>query len=380
MPQKISFLFYAAILFSCKPSGVPEELSTYYPEPGVWENRDASEMGFDAVKLEEALAFGFENQTQGSKDLGAMLRSRARTVHDSLVGPTKERGEFNALVIKDGYIVYELGDTKRVDMTFSVTKSFLSTTTGLAFDQGLIKNLDDKVITYGLDSIFQGDHNSQITWQHLLTQTSEWEGWLWGKPDLADRRKGVDRELQTPGTFWEYNDVRVNLAAFVTMNVHQKPLPKILKDGIMDPIGASDTWQWHGYSTSKVVMNGETVSSVSGGGHWGGGMWISTRDLARFGLLFSRNGNWKDQQLISSEWIDMATTPSTPEPTYGYMWWLNTESKMWPDVPANSYAARGGGSNIVWIFPEKELVVVIRWIDGSKVNQLLSMITSSILM
>jgi len=377
MLRKISFLICIATLFSCKSPGIPEEVSLYYPEPGVWEKRDAAFMGFDAIKLEKAISFGLENQTQGPINLEAMLRSRARTVYDSLVGPTKERGEFNVLVIKNGYIIYELGDTKRVDMTFSVTKSFLSTVIGLAFDQGLIMDLDDKVISYGLDSMFQGEHNSQITWNHLLTQTSEWEGWLWGKPDLADRRKGVDRELQTPGTFWEYNDVRVNLASFVTMNVHQKPLPEVLKKKIMDPIGATDTWQWHGYRTSEVIMNGRSVTSVSGGGHWGGGMWISTRDLARFGLLFLRNGIWKDQPLISFEWINKATTPSAPEPIYGYMWWLNTESKMWPNVPADSYAARGGGSNIVWIYPEIELVVVVRWIDGSKVNELFSLITGS---
>ena len=75
--------------------------------------------------------------------------------------------------------------------------------------------------------------------------------------------------------------------------------------------------------------------------------------------------------------MSLATTPSASEPTYGYMWWLNTDGKMWPDVPADSYAARGGGSNIVWIYPEIKLVVVVRWIDGSKINELLSMITHS---
>ncbi len=89
MLRKVSFLICIAILFSCKSPGIPEEVSLYYPEPGVWEKRDAAFMGFDAIKLEEAISFGLENQTQGSKDLGSMLRSRARTVHDSLVGPRK---------------------------------------------------------------------------------------------------------------------------------------------------------------------------------------------------------------------------------------------------------------------------------------------------
>ena len=59
----------------------------------------------------------------------------------------------------------------------------------------------------------------------------------------------------------------------------------------MDPINASQTWRWFGYENSWVVMDGAAVQSVSGGGHWGGGMFISARDQARFGYLTLRRGN-----------------------------------------------------------------------------------------
>jgi CubicO group peptidase (beta-lactamase class C family) len=114
----------------------------------------------------------------------------------------------------------------------------------------------------------------------LLNQTSEWEGVMWGKPDVADRRRGYNRSLEEPGTFWEYNDVRVNRLALSLLRVWNKPLPQVLKEEIMDPIGASDTWVWHGYRNSYVQLHGRAVQSVSGGSHWGGGLWASTRDRA----------------------------------------------------------------------------------------------------
>ena len=66
----------------------------------------------------------------------------------------------------------------------------------------------------------------------------------------------------------EYNDVRVNRLSLAALRVLGKPLPSVLKDRIMDPIGASSSWSWNGYSTSFVDLNGKLVQSVSGGGHW----------------------------------------------------------------------------------------------------------------
>ena len=182
-----------------------------------------------------------------------------------------------------------------------------------------------------MPSLFEGPHNSQITWDHLLRQTSDWEGTLWGKPDWADRplqnpREWLTRDRLEPGAAHEYNDVRVNLLALAALNVWRRPLPEVLKESIMDPIGASPTWRWYGYDNSWLVMDGLNVQSVSGGGHWGGGLQISARDHARFGYLFLRKGEWSGKQLISSKWIAEATSPTDVRPGYGYLWWLNTGS------------------------------------------------------
>lgn len=351
----------------------------YYPGAGdAWQSRSPSDLGINPDLLASAIDYVQQHESDMDVDLRANLARRNQGPGNELVGPFKNRGGMNGLVIKDGYIIAEFGDTKRVDMTFSVTKSFVSTTGGLALHAGHIRNLDDSVSNYVDDGNFDGERHSKITWQQLFQQTSEWEGTLWDKPDTVDRRKDKNRTVNAPGTFWEYNDVRVNLAALAMLRVWEKPLPDVLKERLMDPINASDTWQWHGYSNSDITINGQTMKSVSGGGHWGGGMWISTRDMARFGYLYLRRGEWQDQQILSPDWIDQATTPTDIEPTYGYMFWLNTDNNLWPDVPAESYAAIGGGSNIIWIYPKDNLVAVVRWIDSGAVNTYLSKLAAAV--
>lgn len=98
-------------------------------------------------------------------------------------------------------------------------------------------------------------------------------------------------------------------------------------------------------------------------------MFISTRDQARFGYLFLRNGKWKDKQLISEKWIQMLRVPSKAKPNYGYMWWLNNEY---------IFSAVGFGGNYVTVDQQHDLVVVARWLEPSTANKLLMMVLDSV--
>tara|TARA_X000001036_G_scaffold65324_1_gene56035 strand:- start:829 stop:1956 length:1128 start_codon:yes stop_codon:yes gene_type:complete len=346
----------------------------YFPGK-VWSEQLPESLGLDKNKLEEAIKFAVENENSVEKDLRiSILNSFGREPGYRIKGPTKFRGETNGLIIKNGYIVGKWGDTKRVDMTFSVTKSYLSTVAALAHDKGLIK-LDDRLQNYVWDGKFDDPHNSQITWHHLLNQSSQWSGKLFGTYDWADRPpRGLSLEeikkqkLLPPGQAYKYNDVRVNLLSFSLLNVFRKPLPVVLKENIMDPIGASSTWRWYGYDNSMVVLDGVSVQSVSGGGHFGGGLFINSIDHARFGLLFLRNGSWKGKEIISPEWINKMIIPSENNDTYGYMWWLNRGDRKWHDLSENIFYGSGFGGNYVIVVPEHELVIVARWIDSSKIG------------
>jgi CubicO group peptidase (beta-lactamase class C family) len=365
---KLKIYIYAAFIVAAFVARTTAQ-DVYYPGPwGTWETRTASQVGMNSELLNEAVEFAKSAENQNSKDLRQVIAtSFANEPFNTIVGPTKTRGAANGMVVRGGYIVAEWGDTQRVDMTFSVTKSYLSTVAGLALDENLIRDVTDPVKNYIRDGKFDSDHNSLITWQHLLHQTSDWSGELWDKPDWCDRpvgndrQKWVDREKHAPGTHFKYNDVRVNLLGFCLTNVWRKPLPVVLREKIMDPIGASPTWRWHGYENSWITLDGQRMQSVSGGGHWGGGMFICTRDHARFGYLFLRDGNWNAQQLISKNWIDELRKPAHANPQYGNMWWLNTDQKKIPDVPTSSYYASGFGGNYIYVDPENDLLIVLRW-------------------
>jgi len=360
---------------------------TYFPPQGDgWEQRSAEELGFNSALLDEAVQFALDNENSVERDLRiAILKAFSREPYHEIGGPIKERGGPAGMILKDGYIAASWGDLDRVDMTFSVTKSYLSTVAGLAFDRNLIQSIDDRVDQYVWDRTFDGEHNSNITWEHLLNQSSDWYGTLFGIEDWGDRpsRDGdIDewrgRELREPGTYFKYNDVRVNLLAYSLLQVWREPLPVVLRNEIMDPIGASATWRWYGYDQSWTEIDGRKVQSVSGGGHNGGGMFINTFDQARFGLLFARNGEWNGEQLISEEWIRMARAPSEPNPDYGYMWWTLKGDVDWGDVPDHIYYAAGFGGNYIVIDDANDIVIVTRWLDSSVLGDLVEQVYNAI--
>lgn len=397
----------AAVLFAATAAQA-QRGAVYYPVPGdAWERRAPTQVGMDAALVDSAVAFAVANESRAPRDLElAHYQTFGREPFGEAVGPFSEHGDPAGIIIRNGYIVAEWGDPHRVDMTFSVTKSFLSTVVGVAVDRGMIRSVDDAVDPYvgptfvlapegggrhpgGLGGgrplrLFDTERERRITWNHLLRQTSDWEGTLWGKPDWADRplqnpQEWLTRPRNDPGAAYEYNDVRVNLLALAALNVWRRPLPEVLREEVMDPIGASPTWRWTGYDNSWVLMDGRAVQSVSGGGHWGGGMFISARDLARFGYLTLRRGRWRDRQVLSDAWVRMALTPTPVEPTYGFMnWFVNTDRKYLASAPASAFAHVGNGTNVVYVDPENDLVVVARWIANPAVDGLVQRVLASV--
>ena len=367
--------------------------ANYFPSAGKWEKRNPFESGFDTAKLNAAIRFAIESESKNPRSMEESHKlSFAKEPFGEAVGPFADRGDQTGIIIYKGYIIAEWGEPSRVDMTHSVTKSFLSTTVGLAVQKGLIKNVHDKVADY-IDAVdwhiygieqpatketirpFASAHNKKIDWETMLRQTSDWEGTLWTKPDWADRpdrdsTKWHNRIRNEPGAVFEYNDVRVNAMALAATWVWKKPLPDVLREYIMKPIGASETWRWFGYHTSWVMVDKKLIQSVSGGGHWGGGMFINAYDMARFGLLTLHKGSWNGKQLLSEKWIKQATTPTPANPGYGYMnYFLNADKKYIPAAPATAFVHVGNGTNIVYVDPENDIVMVLRWIENNAVKE-----------
>ena len=344
----------------------------HFPPRADWPHAEPDSLGFDSAALAQARNYAETSEIDWPVDVGGMVAKADPPPYNRILGPTKPRGPTSGLVVKNGLVAAEWGTPERVDMTFSATKSYLWTCLALAVDQGLIRRLDDPVAAYVENGNFTGAHNRRITWRHLLEQTSEWSETLFGIPDTVDHnrnvnqanstgRKGEARPLQSPGTFWEDNDVRVNALALAALHVWRTPLPEPLRREVMDRIGASDSWRWHAYANANVDIGGQTMASVPGGAHWGGGLWINAFDHARFGLLMLARGNWNGQRVVSEASVEVALTPSGQNRRYGLLWWLNGDRKAWSRASEQGFAALGAGGNMVCIVPEHALVVVTRW-------------------
>lgn len=381
--MKIINLFFISILGFVVQL---EAQNDYFPPRNEWEQRTPKSLNLNPEKVQVAVDFALSNEYSGSKDLRiAILEGFQREPYHYIAGPTKKRGGPAGVILKNGYIVAKWGDLNRVDMTFSVTKSYLSTVCGLAIQEGLIRDVNDRVSDYVWDGTFKGEHNSKITWDHLLTQSSDWSGSLFGMRDWADRppKEGdVDdwkyRELYEPGTHYKYNDVRVNVLAYSLLQVWRKPLPMVLKERVMDPIGASTTWRWYGYENSFVNVDGIKMQSVSGGGHSGGGLFINTLDHARFGLLFMKDGNWDGNQLLEKSWVDSVQESSSAYESYGYMWWQNRGDRKWEGLSDKLFYAAGFGGNFIVIDKENDIVVVTRWLNPRKIGEMMKLVIDSV--
>lgn len=366
------------------------QADTYYPPAGEWPLVEASALHVDQQQLQQAIDFAIRHENPMPKDqaLAQAISFGAKEPFDQIIGPMRSRAASNGLIIYQGRLIGRWGDVEKVDMAHSVSKTFLTTVTGLAVDRRLIHDVSDRVAPYvpAELELFSAPHNQPIQWLHLLQQTSDWQGTLWGKPDWADRPEGKtpadwpNRPLRTPGTYFKYNDVRVNLLALATLHVWRKPLPTVLNELIMQPIGASNSWRWYGYDNSWIELDGQRIQSVSGGGHWGGGMFINAYDLARFGYLMLKGGKWQDQQLISPEWIRMAKTPGQANRHYGFAnWFLNTEQKALPSAPASAVYFEGNGRNIVYLDEANDLLIVCRWImPGDALDQFIGKVLAAL--
>jgi CubicO group peptidase (beta-lactamase class C family) len=334
--------------------------------------------------LQQAIDFSVANERQLPRDLAvAHPLTWYREPYDTPIGPFAERGPVTGIVLRHGYLVAEWGEPQRADMTFSVAKSFLSSVVGVAFDRGLIPDLNARVRDLVPIPEFQGPHNSKIAWDHMLRQTSDWEGTLWGKPDWADRPQGepstwLTRKRNEPGTVYKYNDVRVNALALAALHVWRKPLPQVLRDEIMDPIGATRSWRWVGYENSWIDLDGARVQSVSGGSHWGGGVSISAMDQAKIGLMLMQQGIFEGRAVLSPQWIARMQQPCDVAPFYGYLVWLNGSGQLFAAAPRSSWFAIGAGSSLTWIDAEQQLVCVLRWIDSAKANECIARIMAAI--
>jgi CubicO group peptidase (beta-lactamase class C family) len=357
----------------------------------MWDGGEPS--GATTARLAATLAAIRAWETDVPVDLAAFklhanAAAYAEGEHATILGPLPPRGAPSGLVARHGTIIGTWGDPGRPDAAFSVTKAALAALAGVALATGRLGSLDERVVERVAIKTFLGRHNEAISWRHLLTLTSEWRGSLWGLPDSIDWHrsmppradappKGTPRFIGTPGGYWEFNDVRANVLALALTHLFGEGLEAVLRREVMDPIGASKGWAWHGYRDAAVMLaDGTRVPAVAGGAHWGGGLVMSGFDLARLALLHLRRGAWAGRPILPPDWLARVATPTRANPAFGLMWWLNRDRQI-PALSRDAVWAAGVG-NLLAADPARDLVIVLRWFDRTRRDEMLARIVEAL--
>jgi CubicO group peptidase (beta-lactamase class C family) len=311
--------------------------------PGTnWQEVTPESQGVDSVKLNNAMSYLANN-------CGA-------------------NGTTQAVVIRNGYLIWKGTDIDNMHNIWSCTKSFTSTALGLLIDDGKC-TLDTLAKDYvsSLASQYSG-----VKLRHLATMTSGYDA-VGG--DQSSTPFTPAAPLFSPETKFLYWDAAMNQFGNTLTRIAGEPVENLFKRRIADPIQMnSSKWGWGDWGTvDGYVVNG-------GAGNKTKGISISAREMGRFGHLFLNRGNWNGQQLVSASWVDQATTvqvaSSVPVYTagasgpgyYGFNWWINgvdsIGNRKWPGATEHTYAACGFNNNMCFVIPEWNMVIVRLGTDG----------------
>lgn len=311
----------------------------YWPT-SEWQAGDLTTLGMDAEKLSE-------------------LEPIIKAEHSNING---------IVVVRNGYIAYEKyyngygpDDTHHVA---SVTKSILSALMGIAIDARYIKHVDQKVLDFFPEYIPDAadQQKRDITIRHLLTMTAPYpfEDWhepidkLCMQPDWVKYTLDMLGQKGSIGAF-KYSTAGAHLLSAIITRSTGQSARAFANERLFQPIGMTEIPDYEMNSFGFEDLFGTKVkgwvkdpSGITTGG-WG--LTLSSRDMARFGVLYLNRGIWDNQQIISGTWIDASTAMN--HNNYGYLWWLREEDGV------VAYLARGDGGNVICCIPDKDLVVAI---------------------
>ena len=324
--------------------------------------------------------FPAEDWQQATPESQGVDSTNLETALDYLRANSGPDGVSQAMIVRNGYTIWQGPDVEKVHGIWSCTKSFTSTTLGLLIEDGKA-TLDTRAADH-LPALAKA--YPDVTLRHFATMTS-------GYRAAHDEPRGSYRHgpsptpfdpcstpLFAPGTQYAYWDSAMNEFGNVLTRLAGEPVEALFKRRIADAIGMDPKeWNWGDFgSVDGLVVNG-------GSGNSNKHIFISARQMARLGLLFLNNGRWNGRQLISAEWVQMATRPQVstalglwPDSgadgrgVYGFNWWANgigaDGRRRWPGVPVGTYAASGYNNNDMFVIPEWNMVLVRLGLDQNQ--------------
>ena len=282
-------------------------------------------------------------------------------------------------IVQGGRVVDEWGDVAVKLNIHSIRKSFLSALYGIHVADGCI-DLSKTMEQLGIDDNEPSltPIEKQATVHDLLkARSGVYHPALYETPGMKAARPV--RGSHAPGTFWYYNNWDFNVLGTLFERFTKGNIFRHFKSDIADPIGMQDFQ----IEDTQYVTGPDSV--------WPAYPFrMTARDMARFGLLFLRNGKWGDRQIIPASWVAESVTSYSdagPSGGYGYLWWVAANGKHVPgvDLPEGSYSARGAGGHYILVVPAYDLVIVHRVntdirgrsVSGQQFGQLVQLILNA---
>jgi CubicO group peptidase (beta-lactamase class C family) len=325
-----------------------QETAPYWPTD-QWRTSTPEEQGIDSARLADMLA---------------TIREEKLAI-DSV------------LVTRNGYIVAEAyippNDPDSVHQLYSCTKSVTSALVGIAIDEGDLEGVSQPVLDFYPDRTIKNlDANKQaLTLESLLTMSA---GLDWPDENLsltyqmASRRDWVQFVLDrptvaAPGTAFVYNNGLPHILSAILQQVTGMPTVAFAQQKLFDPLGiAPDAYLW------ETDPLGITLGS------WG--LWMNSRDMAKFGYLFLNGGQWDGQQVVPADWVSLSTQSHIAVDDqghgYGYLWWVYPSEGF--------YAAQGLAGQYIFVVPGKAMVVVFTSnLEGDSAGLPITMLSDYIL-
>lgn len=276
------------------------------------------------------------------------------------------------VILKNDHLVYENyfnGYTQEDTIhVASVTKSVISALVGIAIDKGYIKNVDQKVLDFFPDyKVKRGEKTIQkSTIRNLLTMTAPYkyksepytkvyssDDWTRAALDLLGGKGSI-------GAF-RYSTVGSQVLSGILMNATGKTILEFATENLFNPLGMraphnqkiEDKEKYMGFLKNKYVSGWVMDSKGTNTAGWG--LALTPIDMGKIGQLYLNKGLWNGVRILSSKWIEDSTKEGSRwgEFPYGYLWWI-VEDKC-----CSGYAALGDGGNVIFVSPEKRLVVAI---------------------
>jgi CubicO group peptidase (beta-lactamase class C family) len=265
---------------------------------------------------------------------------------------------YSLLVIRHGYLVYEKYyhgmDEENANPVYSVTKSVMSALTGIAIDQKLIQNVNQKVSEYLPDYFSQVDdkHKNDITIRDVLTMSGGLESIDTNYPSYFTSNDWLKYALEKPLT-----DVPGEIFVYNTGLTH-------FLSGIISKVSKMSTMEFaNQYLFSQIGISADTWWIDQAGYYCGGsGLELTPRDMAKFGYLYLNNGVWDGKQVIPKAWIEESTSKQITANEfcdYGYLFWLQTIQDKVHNKEFKTFRADGAGGQKIMVIPELDMIAVV---------------------